>query len=195
MQASQAISTKTVLTLVLALGAGAVPAWAKGGAKVDPTASTLEFTAIGKPGFLRINGKDAKLTGTATSEGTTWKGDFETKLDEFNTGIETRDEHMKKKYLETDKFPTAKLAWTAAIASFDAAQDVPFEGTLTLHGVEHKVSGKAKVEPASDKKKVKVEVTMPIKLSDFKIEVPTYLGVTVAEEVEVRAYVTVDRQD
>ena len=153
--------------------------------KPDSAASSIEFTAVGKPGFLRINGKDAKVTGSATEAGGTWSGVFTTKLDDFHTGIDMRDEHMKEKYLETKKFPTASLSWSLKTA-LDSAKELPFEGMLTLHGVEHKVAGTAKLNPAADKKSTKVEATFSIKLSDFGIEIPNFKGITVAEDVEVR---------
>ena len=173
-----------VLPLLLAAAAPAQPL------KVDSGDSSLEFTAIGKPGFLRINGKDAKIAGTATPTGTGYSGTFTAKLDDFHTGIDMRDEHMKKKYLETDKYPTATLKWTVAKVNLGDSSEVPFKGTLTLHGVERPVEGTAKLDPSSDKKSVKVDAKFPLKLSDFKIEIPSYMGVTVAEDVDVHAEFT-----
>ena len=173
-----------VLPLLLAAAAPSQPL------KVDSGESSIEFTAIGKPGFLRINGKDAKVTGTAEQDPAGLHGTFTTKLDDFHTGIDMRDEHMKKKYLETEKFPTATLKWTVAGGNLNDAKEVPFKGTLSLHGIEKPVEGTAKLDPSSDKKSVKVDAKFPLKLSDFKIDIPTYMGVTVAEDVDVQAQFT-----
>lgn len=173
--------------------------WASGSAvaatppsyHLDAAHSQLDFTAVGKPGFLRINGKEASVSGKATtSTGGVLTGVFETSLDEFKTGIDLRDEHMKKKYLETEKFPKAVLTWTVPSESVGAGKEVEFTGTLAVHGVERPVKGTAKVESSAGGLLAKIEATFPLKLSDFKIDIPSYLGVTVAEDVVVRAHLT-----
>jgi len=158
--------------------------------QLDPATSTLEFTAIGKPGFLRINGKGAKIEGSADKSGNMLSGTFQTRLNDFVTGIDMRDEHMKKKYLETDKYPTAVLKWSVPTTTLNGAKEVAFKGMLLLHGIEKEVTGTATVDPAADHKQFGVDATFPLKLSDFKIDIPKYLGVTVAEEVEVHAHLT-----
>lgn len=176
------------LTIFSGHTAFAVPAL-----QLDREESTLEFTAVGKPGFLRINGTGAHVTGAvgragaapaASAPAVGLEGTFETRLDDLVTGIDMRDEHMKKTYLETAKFPTATLKWSAMGPLVKG--EMPFTGTLTLHGVEKPVSGKADLTPDADGKAIQVEAQFAIKLSDFGIQIPKYLGITVAEDVDVR---------
>lgn len=175
------------LFIILSLVAGAARATPL---KLDPEASKVSFTAVGKPGFLRINGEGAKVDGTADKAATGGlEGVFEVKIDEFVTGIDLRDEHMKKTYLETAKFPTARLKW--AVAGPSVKGEVPFKGTLTLHGVEKAIEGTATVSPDAAAKKALVDAAFTVKLSDFAIQIPKYLGVTVAEDVSVKALLTV----
>ena len=49
-------------------------------------------------------------------------------------GVELRDDHMKKKYFEQDKFPSAK------IVRAEGSQG-RFTGTLEVHGVAKPISG------------------------------------------------------
>lgn len=155
--------------------------------RVDPATSELEFTAVGKPGFLRINGKEGKLSGSVVVSATRkLSATLESALDDFKTGIDLRDEHMKKKHLETEKYPKAVLTLDSLPIDPSLEQDVPFDGKLLFHGVERPVSGKAKLTPKDGGKTVEVEAEFSIKLSDFKVDIPHYLGVTVAEDVEVR---------
>jgi hypothetical protein len=55
-----------------------------------------------------------------------------------------------------------------------------FEGLLTLHGVTKPVSGKFSI---SDQRAV--EASFSVKLIDFAVAIPTFAGVTVADNVEV----------
>lgn len=59
-------------------------------------------------------------------------------------------------------------------------KDANFTGQLTLHGVTKPVTGKVNM---SDEKEI--EAGFKIKLSEYKIDIPKYLGITVADEVEV----------
>ena len=152
---------------------------------VKPEQNSVEFVAVGKPGFLKINGKKAALKGHATQDGSQINGLFEVKLDDFETGIETRDEHMKDKYLETKKFPTATLQVKNLAVTPSGSPDVAFKGDLTLHGVTKEISGTAKVSWQNAGKDADVDAHFEITLSDFKIDIPQYLGVKVADTVNV----------
>lgn len=151
----------------------------------------VKFTAIGKPGFLKINGQsNGKYpTGTANFNNGKADGEFEFTLKEFNTGINLRDEHMKNKYLEIGKFPTAKLAFKdISIKDSNSDYDGTFNGNLTLHGVTKPVSGKVKYT-GKDKK---IVANFSVKVSDFQIPVPKYLGVTVSESVDIESTINLN---
>lgn len=152
---------------------------------VKPEASPVGFLATGKPGFLKIRGEGAKLTGVATLDGATLTGKFEVRLDALKTGIDLRDEHMKETYLKVKEFPTATL--TIAPTTLPAAAgkvECPFTGTLTLKGKDAPVSGT--LEASIGDADVTGEAKMTVKLTDYPVGVPSYLGVTVAESVEIQ---------
>jgi polyisoprenoid-binding protein YceI len=153
---------------------------------VKPEASPVTFLATGKPGFLKINGEGAKLEGTGHVEGGKLTGAFDVNVDAFKTGIDLRDEHMKNKYLETGKFPKAHLVLEAVAIdpASTSEQEKDFTGKLTIKGVEKPVSGKMTVTFSG--KQVKGEATFPVQIDEYPIEVPVYLGVTVAKSVDVK---------
>jgi polyisoprenoid-binding protein YceI len=154
--------------------------------KLLPAKSPVEFLATGKPGFLKINGKEGKLVGQIQLEGTNYKGSFETKLDDFVTGIELRDEHMKETYLETAKYPTAKMLVdmpTKVLALQSGEIRTPFQGTLALHGVTKQIKGDADLKLAG--KVLTFNASFEIELDDYNIKIPTYMGVKVANTVKV----------
>jgi polyisoprenoid-binding protein YceI len=153
--------------------------------------SEVEFFAVGKPSFLKINGTGGKLNGTLELDKNKVKGRFLVKMDAFTTGVSLRDQHMKEKYLETGKYAEAWLE----IENIDLPVDflktkkvysnVPFQGKLSLHGVEKSVKGTAEVD--TGKESPSVETEFKVLVSDYQIAVPTYMGIKVADEVTVKA--------
>lgn len=138
--------------------------------------SNVEWLAVGNPGFLKIKGTGGKLAGDLSEDKGKVSGKIEVVLDVFDTGIELRNKHMKEKYLETAKFPKAVLT-VKDLPSSQGEHDLV--GDLTVKGVTKPVKGKYKV----DEKGVTSE--FKISLKDYPVGVPSYLGVSVAEDVTV----------
>lgn len=120
----------------------------------------VEFTAKGHPSALTIHGRGDCLS--------VLKGGFldiqnfyECDMDKLTTGIGTRDEHMKK-YLEIEKFPNSSYSTK--------------DSTLVLHGVKRRI----------DVKKDGNVYTFEIKMSDFGIKQPNYLGISIDDLVQVK---------
>jgi len=149
----------------------------------------VEFHAIGKPGFLRINGKAAKPPkGVLEIRGAEVSGEISIELDAIDTGIALRNRHMKEKYLETAKYPVARLRLTKlslppAFQDPSAEFEVPFQATLDVHGTPSPVTGTAKV--LRKEGRVAVAADFETKVASHKIEKPGYLGVTMADVVKV----------
>ena len=109
-------------------------------------------------------------------------------LANLTTGISIRDHHMREKYLEIAKYPSAVLtvsrsALHLAAPGGQADGDVP--GTLSLHGQTRPVTVhySAKGDGAAFATQGKLHINM----NDFGISVPSYLGVTVKPDVDVTA--------
>lgn len=155
---------------------------------LEKAKSEVGFLAIGKPSALRIKGNaksekpllrgrlyvaDGMLTGTAVFD-----------LNQLETGISLRDQHMKEKYLEVEKHPMAELKLTKMrLLTEGVSEEEPFEGSLKLHGRESPVKGTANSKRDGDS--FTATFQFKVKVSDFGIEVPKYLGVTMADEVTV----------
>jgi polyisoprenoid-binding protein YceI len=156
--------------------------------KFTPEHGKITFLAVGYPSAIKIRGEGTGADGTMKVADKSIQGSLAFKLETLKTGIELRDEHMKDKYLDVSKYPTALLRITElTMATADVAKnlkDAPFKGFLTLKGVEKPVTGT--VTTTGSGSDVNVKAAFPIKLSDYKIDVPTYLGITVAEDVSVQ---------
>lgn len=151
---------------------------------VKPDASSVGFLAVGKPGFLKIRGEGGKLVGKATITDGKLSGAFEVALGDLKTGIDLRDEHMKEKYLEVAKFPKATLTIDSLVVA-NGEKEYDFNGKLTVKGVEKPVSGKLNLTLAADKAEGKA--SFKLQTGDYPIGVPSHLGVTMAESVDVNA--------
>jgi polyisoprenoid-binding protein YceI len=152
--------------------------------------SQVEFVAIGRPSAIKIRGKGGPLAGHLGVTDENVSGTIDMDLNSLDTGLSLRNTHMKEKYLQTAQFPKAQLlikkvslpeGWLKAAKKL---QDIAFEGLLKLHGVEKLVVGKLNLN--CDGKSVDGNAQFKVKITDFGIEVPSYAGITVADEVEIQ---------
>jgi polyisoprenoid-binding protein YceI len=141
----------------------------------------VSWTAVGSPGFLRINGEGGKVQGMLADKSGNIAGSLWVALDAYKTGSETRDEHMHEKYLETKKFPKAKLELNPV--SF-AGGKRSFTGKLTIKGETKPVKGWISFQQGQNA--VHIKAGFDVAISDYPaIGVPSWLGITVADKVEV----------
>lgn len=166
---------------------------------VNTDQSEVNFLAVGRPSMLKIKGTGAKPKGTF-STGAKPEGEIQIDLREFTTGIATRDKHMKEKYLHTDK-PENQFAKFKVSSIEIPGKDVPasgevpakISGTLTLHGKTLPVSSESKLK--IDGQKLSTNLQLKLKLTDYGIEIPSFAGVTVAENVDVDIKLEAERSD
>lgn len=154
------------------------------------SSGTVEFRATGHPSALHVVGKGAGPVGTFAIRQDTVSGSVSFDLQTLDTGISLRDEHMKEKYLEVAKYPQAQLTITELKlprplnAQTTALSGVPFQGILKLHGVEKSVAGTVDLK-ATNPGTLQTNANFSLRLTDFGIDVPKYMGITVADDVQV----------
>jgi polyisoprenoid-binding protein YceI len=121
---------KFLATGLFALGF-AVAAFGVAEAKLSGSGGQVQFTATG-PGGLTIVGttKDVNVKDDGTSVTVV------VPLANVDTGIALRNKHMKEKYLEVDKFPTAELTVSRS--------------ALKLQEGSGSASGSMKIQPQRD---------------------------------------------
>jgi polyisoprenoid-binding protein YceI len=154
---------------------------------LKPAKGDVQIEATGRPAMVKIKGKGEGPTGSLKVAGTNVTGDITFTLDSLDTGIDLRNEHMKEKYLETKKHPKATLTLKEVSLPAGWSKEKPqvsetkFKGELELHGEKRPVEGTFEV---TGNKELKAK--MELKISDYKIDIPSYLGVTVADTVKVQ---------
>lgn len=135
--------------------------------------------------------RTAALTGVVglVSPGTpSLSGRLVVDLATLDTGIELRNDHMRETYLEIGRGQSFDHAVVSDIdlggvdpADMDAR--VHFTGRLLLHGVTRPVRGEATIHRGSSGWQVRAD--FHVRLPDFGIAKPRYLGVGVRDDVRV----------
>lgn len=146
----------------------------------------INFLAIGKPAMIKIKGVAHAPKTQAKIENNKMSVVSTLILSDFDTGLGLRDEHMKKEFLEVKKFPTALLKIENINMPngyekkpFDI-KDQEFKGKLSLHGKEQNIEGVFSLNES-----LELTAKFNIKLTDYGIEIPNYLGVVVADSVVI----------
>lgn len=128
--------------------------------------AAVTFLALGHPAMLKIAAQCQVFSLVNKSVGVEATVD----LDSCTTGIEMRDHHMKEKYLETAKFPRAVFKGVIPTKG-------PFTGVLTVHGKDATVQGEV----------YNGVVRFSTRVSNHGISIPSYMGISVADEVMIQA--------
>lgn len=124
----------------------------------------------------------------------------------FSSGIELRDEHFRKNYLHTEKFPTAAFTFRKIVKSNKKevkkgeAAKVVILGTLDMHGIEKEMEIETTITYLNAIKELEsygykgdlivVKSDFNVKLADFGIERPEFLMLKLADEINVDVVVT-----
>jgi polyisoprenoid-binding protein YceI len=104
------------------------------------------------------------------------------KLEQLDTGLELRNSHMKHKYLKVVEFPEAVFTFAPVKCSATGGTfSVP--GTLTLHGNSRPLQAEATLK--EDGSWVDLSLKAVVKMSDFALESPQFMGVKVRDEVAI----------
>jgi polyisoprenoid-binding protein YceI len=111
-------------------------------------------------------------------------------LQTLETGIGVRDRHMRDKYLEVNKGPEFAVATIEGIKIDKKEGKTSFNGTLLLHGQRKEISGTAEVKEQSGR--IRVQAEFPLSVSQFAIPQPTYLGVGVTAQIQVKVTMTAE---
>ncbi|MFO0734826.1 MAG: YceI family protein [Labilithrix sp.] len=152
--------------------------------------ANVSFTAVG-PAGMNIVGTNHDLT---VSEDPNGNIAITVTLATLTTGMSLRDKHMREKYLEVQTYPTAVLNVARSNLKLPASgQSGTFDGsgTLTLHGKTKPVTVHYTAK-SDGKTAYAVSGTMKIDMTDYGIEKPGYLGVSVNTSVDLSVSFTAD---
>jgi polyisoprenoid-binding protein YceI len=149
---------------------------------------SLDFWALVQPSSLKVHGTTSDMTGSMNQNKNVLSGFLEVPLKNFETGMAVRNSHLKEKVFETDKYDKAKLSITELKipdGKTGEIKDLPFTGTLSLHGVDKPITGTV-ILTVGDKT-ISFEATTEIQYSDFNIPVQKFTMMTVQQPVKIVA--------
>ena len=115
-------------------------------------------------------------------------GSLNVNLETLDTGIGLRDRHMREKYLEVQKGPEFATAVLEDIHIERLSGKTMIKGMLRLHGQRREVTGEAEIREENGR--MRVQAQFSVRVSEFDIPKPTYLGVGVRDEIQVKVSMT-----
>ena len=187
---------ETARRALTAVGSVALLAWLITG--VTSEAQTRAWTT--RTGDVRVTcpltvggtfeARTTALQGTLSiaSAASVFAGELSVELDTLDTGISLRNRHMLDNYLEVHKSEGFETAVLSNIDVGALTSGVPegkhrFTARLRLHGTTQPVEGQATM--STRQSSVRVDASFPIRISDYGIADPRYLGIGVKNEVSI----------
>ncbi len=142
------------------------------------------FHATGSPGFLTIEAEGKTLT-LSEDDGALR---FTVPMNTVKTGIELRDSHMRDTYVEVASFPEVAITLDPAAVAWPSADQKKskgeVDGSFEAHGVSMPVRISYTAKWTSDG--VRIDASFPYDVREHGIEIPSYMGVTIAPEMTAR---------
>jgi hypothetical protein len=113
------------------------------------------------------------------------------RITDFEFPNKLMQEHFNENYLESEKYPTGvfkgKIKETLDLKTAGTYKATA-EGTMTIHGVTKSVTIPGTI--VSNGNQLKLDFKFPIKLEDYKIDIPTIVFNKIAEVVDVTGSMT-----
>lgn len=183
-------SIRLVLTAILVSAVTVSAAWAQDDQIVGYRIDKAEIVIVCP---MTVGGSfEAKTTAMSgelgARPGDAMVGSLQVNLRTLDTGIGLRDRHMRDNYLEVQKGPDYATATLEDIRVEKLEGKTVMKGLLRLHGQRREVQGTAEIR--NENGRVRVLAQFPLKVTDFQIAKPSYLGVGVREEIQVKVSMT-----
>jgi polyisoprenoid-binding protein YceI len=150
-----------------------------------------------------IHGRTSKVTGTITADPADAPAssvDITIDLASLDTGIDMRNGHLRERFLQVDKFPTATFKSVNVAAPKSIGSNNPIvinvTGDLTIHGVTKRVTVPVRVVviPETELTKssrgpgdwIHATTDFQIKLGDYGIPVPENLVMKLSDRIGIK---------
>lgn len=153
-----------------------------------PEAGKSQFELGTRNRLVRVVGEGEGVSGELSVEKNKLNGKFKLNLESLRTEVPERDRIMREKYLRTAQYPQAELelknfelppGWSTKNPQVTRST---FRGTLKLNGRSREVTGFYSIL----NEQFKTEAEFEIKLRDYEIPTPVYLGAVVGDFVQIK---------
>ena len=173
-------------TLAVVFTAASVEAAQK--LRASPSVGETTFELGTRNRLVRAVGSGEGVSGELTAEKNKISGVLKLNLDSLRTDVPERDRIMREKYLRTALYPQADLEFKSFDLPAGWSMQTPkvarstFRAQLKLNGVSREVTGVYSIL----NEQLKTEAEFDIKLRDFDIPTPVYLGAVVGDFVHIK---------
>lgn len=136
---------------------------------------------------------EIKITDQEVSEGS-----IKVLMEELTTDKKVRDQNMKSKLFETDKYPEAFFKLSSPVTLSGVPDDgtkaqVSMEGELTIKDTTQKI--KQDFDVVRDGDHLVIGGAIPINRRDYNVDTPEFLAAKIAEEGEINILISFKKQD
>lgn len=117
------------------------------------------------------------------------KIEFSINIKEFKFKSQLMEDHFNENYMESDKYPKSVFKGT-----FSNIQNINFEkdgtypaivkGIMEIHGVKRDIETSGAIKVSG--KNVTATASFDIKLEDYKIEVPSIVGIKISDKAKIK---------
>jgi len=164
------------------------------GLDVAQSKDTVYFRSTAQLEF--IEGKTNVIAGSITVDPSNISADaggiLQCDLQTLKTGIDMRDEHMRDRYLHTEKYPYAYFELKSVSGLPASLQPgTAYQGTAIgyfyIHGGKRQITAPLTVtlHKLGDTQSLTTKATFTIKLDDYGIERPKAIFMKLAETIEI----------
>ena len=141
--------------------------------------ATIDFVARTNMPGVAVEGKSENINVAYNSQKLTGSS-FQFDVFDMKTGIDKRDQHLREKVFKAENRGEAKIQFEAV--NLDCSSSCQLKGTLQIKDIKKEIS--MPVSISEDKKKI--ECSAIVSLSDFNLPRPSFMGVKVENEVEIK---------
>jgi len=161
--------------------------------KVTPKSNVSFLARITAGSFV---GESKSLSGTVHFDEKTslLNGKIEIIADSFDTGMSSRDRHMREKYLETERFPKILFIVKDQKASNQSGAENLIEGNVVIKGVEKENKIKIKVDSCSSER-CDISSKFNLNILDYSIPQPRFAVVKMDPTIDVTLKLSLEKNN
>ncbi len=130
---------------------------------------------------------------TSVIEPSTGRIEFSMNIKEFKFKRQLMEDHFNENYMESDKFPKSVFKGKFSnIENIDFNKDGTYaatvKGTMEIHGVKKEIETTGTIK-VSDKT-ITASASFDVKLEDYKVDVPSIVGIKISEKAKIKVNCT-----
>ncbi len=130
---------------------------------------------------------------TSVIEPSTGRIEFSMNIKEFKFKRQLMEDHFNENYMESDKYPKSIFKGKFSnIENIDFNKDGTYpatvKGTMEIHGVKKEVETAGTIKVSG--KNITATASFEVTLEDYKVDVPSIVGIKISEKAKIKVNCT-----